>query len=56
MSHATFWKAKKELEKDPNNKKLKENYEREHAAAVKANGCGGYCDNPYACPGGCYEY
>lgn len=27
-----------------------------HAQKAKANNCGGYCENPSNCSGGCYEY
>lgn len=27
-----------------------------HAEKAKRNGCGGYCENPDNCSGGCYEY
>jgi hypothetical protein len=44
------------LHKHPKDKSIRKKYEAAYAKAVKASGCGGYCSNPYACPGGCYVY
>jgi hypothetical protein len=48
-------RAIEELTKNPGKDSRKE-YNRQYKEAVKRNGCGGYCSNPYACCGGCYEY
>lgn len=56
MTCKEFVKILKKLETDPSEAVYKE-YERAYKQALKDNPqCVGYCENPYGCNGGCYEY
>lgn len=57
MTYYKLYSIIKKLDKYPNNKKLRKEYEAAYKEALKDNPkCGGYCENPYLCCGGCYEY